>query len=263
MFRFLVPLALLATASSVHIRSASPRYKSAASDSQIKFAVENKYDDTGPGAKQPEYAYNTYSNLEDALVGYLNDPDTKLPDFEREKAIERLTNPKPFYPGQPIERFLPKTVEEYTGYNKQHESRPAYVEKKVPLYYPESEPRPGLSAYEDNGLSLFNKLDKKPSEPYRLHKIQAVKGSPLSIAHYTRDPDYEPRDEFSHPKYSYSYGVHDKDTGDSKSAHERREGDTVHGFYSFIDADGKQRVVHYTADEHQGFRATVQRTSHH
>ncbi|KAI8420609.1 hypothetical protein MSG28_007853 [Choristoneura fumiferana] len=52
----------------------------------------------------------------------------------------------------------------------------------------------------------------------------------------------------------------DKGTGDSKSAHETRDGGSVRGYYTFMDPDGKQRTVHYTADDKLGFRATVQRT---
>lgn len=44
-------------------------------------------------------------------------------------------------------------------------------------------------------------------------------------------------------------------TGDSKSQHETRSGDVVHGSYSLIDADGHKRTVEYTADDHNGFNA--------
>lgn len=52
----------------------------------------------------------------------------------------------------------------------------------------------------------------------------------------------------------------DRETGDSKSAHEIRDGESVKGYYTVMDADGKQRTVHYTANDKDGFRATVQRT---
>lgn len=52
----------------------------------------------------------------------------------------------------------------------------------------------------------------------------------------------------------------DHHTGDSKAAHETRDGGSVKGYYIVMDADGKQRTVHYTADDKQGFKATVQRT---
>ncbi|KAH9635091.1 hypothetical protein HF086_000812 [Spodoptera exigua] len=53
----------------------------------------------------------------------------------------------------------------------------------------------------------------------------------------------------------------DKNTGDSKTVQESRDGGTVKGYYSFIDADGKTRTVYYTADDKQGFRAKVQKTN--
>uniref|UniRef100_A0A2H1WQ24 SFRICE_017425 n=1 Tax=Spodoptera frugiperda TaxID=7108 RepID=A0A2H1WQ24_SPOFR len=55
--------------------------------------------------------------------------------------------------------------------------------------------------------------------------------------------------------------VCDKQTGDSKTVQESRDGGVVRGYYSFIDADGKTRTVHYTADDTQGFRANVQKTN--
>ena len=60
--------------------------------------------------------------------------------------------------------------------------------------------------------------------------------------------------------YDFSYSVHDGHTGDVKSQSESRKGDAVHGSYSLIDADGYQRTVEYTADDHNGFNAVVHRT---
>lgn len=264
MFRFLIPLILsIAAANSIQERASPYRLKYAvASESQLKFALENKYDDTGPGAKRPEYAYSTYKNLQDAIIAYLDDPDTKLPESEKAIAVQKLFKNPNYYPRQQIQRHYPKTVEEYTGYNAETE-RPVYkytIPEKKPAYYGEEE-NINLGNFEGNGLSLF-KIEKRP-EPLNLRKHQAIKGTPLSVAHYTREQEYEePHDQFNpHPKYTFSYGVHDKKTGDTKSAHETREGGTVHGYYSFLDADGKQRIVHYTADDKLGFRATVQRTN--
>lgn len=48
-------------------------------------------------------------------------------------------------------------------------------------------------------------------------------------------------------------------TGDSKSQHETRDGDVVHGSYSLIDSDGTKRTVDYTADPVNGFNAVVHR----
>ncbi|XP_055550563.1 cuticle protein 8-like [Wyeomyia smithii] len=60
-------------------------------------------------------------------------------------------------------------------------------------------------------------------------------------------------------EYHFSYSVHDDHTGDIKSQNEERHGDDVKGQYSLIDADGYQRIVDYTADEHNGFNAVVRR----
>ncbi|XP_053691798.1 larval cuticle protein A2B-like [Sabethes cyaneus] len=60
-------------------------------------------------------------------------------------------------------------------------------------------------------------------------------------------------------EYHFSYSVHDDHTGDIKSQSEERHGDDVKGQYSLIDADGYQRIVDYTADEHNGFNAVVRR----
>ncbi|KAG8229059.1 hypothetical protein J437_LFUL005692 [Ladona fulva] len=66
------------------------------------------------------------------------------------------------------------------------------------------------------------------------------------------DTEYDP-----HPQYSYSYGVQDALTGDSKSQHETRNGDVVQGQYSLIEPDGSRRTVDYTADPINGFNAVV------
>ncbi|XP_053672881.1 cuticle protein 7-like [Anopheles nili] len=59
--------------------------------------------------------------------------------------------------------------------------------------------------------------------------------------------------------YEFSYSVHDAHTGDVKSQHETRHGDQVQGQYSLLDADGHERIVDYTADDHNGFNAVVRR----
>ncbi|KAM7363286.1 larval cuticle protein A2B-like [Cochliomyia hominivorax] len=80
---------------------------------------------------------------------------------------------------------------------------------------------------------------------------------PVAQKIYTKTlEEYDP-----HPQYKFSYGVDDKLTGDSKTQHEERDGDVVHGQYSLIDADGYKRTVTYTADDHHGFNAVVHRES--
>ncbi|KAG7311168.1 hypothetical protein JYU34_002169 [Plutella xylostella] len=58
---------------------------------------------------------------------------------------------------------------------------------------------------------------------------------------------------------SFSYGVHDPHTGDVKSQHETRHGDSVVGQYSLLEADGSRRTVDYAADAHSGFNAVVRK----
>lgn len=68
------------------------------------------------------------------------------------------------------------------------------------------------------------------------------------------DTEYDP-----HPEYNFSYGVHDSLTGDAKTQQETRHGDVVEGSYSLVEADGTRRVVHYTADDVNGFNAVVEK----
>ncbi|XP_049855073.1 cuticle protein 18.6-like [Schistocerca gregaria] len=62
--------------------------------------------------------------------------------------------------------------------------------------------------------------------------------------------------------YRFDYAVRDGHTGDAKTQWEHRDGDTVRGAYSLVDADGTTRIVEYTADPHNGFRAEVKRLGH-
>lgn len=65
-----------------------------------------------------------------------------------------------------------------------------------------------------------------------------------------------------HPKYEFNYGVQDGHTGDHKSQHEIRDGDVVKGSYTVAEPDGTLRTVHYTADDHNGFNAIVEKSGH-
>lgn len=62
-----------------------------------------------------------------------------------------------------------------------------------------------------------------------------------------------------HDYTSFSYGVSDPHTGDVKSQHETRVGDSVVGQYSLLDSDGTKRTVDYAADAHSGFNAVVRK----
>ncbi|ALC43883.1 Cpr66Cb [Drosophila busckii] len=79
-------------------------------------------------------------------------------------------------------------------------------------------------------------------------------------AHHDEHVDY-----YAPPKYAFKYGVNDFHTGDVKSQHETRDGDTVKGQYSLVEPDGSIRTVDYTADKHNGFNAVVHKTApvHH
>lgn len=254
MLRYMVSLIFLLSSANSW-QNWTPKYEfphnkaQVASPSQVKFALESKYDDTGPGAKQPEFAYHTYKNLEDAVIAYLDDPDTKLPKHEREKAINKLIQ-LGYDTSQHTGRQFHK-LEHYKLLEK-----PVFKTLSIHSYFPT-----GAKTLDGNDVLDSYQAGKK-LEPFKFQKFQAVKGNPVSLAHYTRDPDLnQAHEQFdSHPKYKFSYGVHDKTTGDSKTVHESRDGGAVRGFYSFIDADGKTRTVHYTADDHQGFKANVQKT---
>ncbi|XP_048007027.1 uncharacterized protein LOC125242304 [Leguminivora glycinivorella] len=254
---------------------------SAATDSQIRFAIENKYDHTGPGAQGPEYAYKTYKHLDEAILAYMNDPDTHLPEHEKHRAIYHFTQPAYYPPSNSINhverlpRYQPKTVDEYTGYKPQPPQTPDIdfatynpqgIDHNVVTDYT------GWKPYEVTGhrkpIDDPSYYKPRPSEITLNYPKEHTKlgfktiNSEVRPVHakspaHLADPahEYDP-----HPQYSFSYGVHDKGTGDSKSAHETRDGGTVRGYYTFMDADGKQRTVHYTADDKRGFRANVQRT---
>ncbi|ENN81509.1 cuticle protein 7-like [Dendroctonus ponderosae] len=72
----------------------------------------------------------------------------------------------------------------------------------------------------------------------------------------------ESQDYYAPPKYEFNYGVQDPHTGDHKSQHEIRDGDVVKGSYTVAEPDGTLRTVHYTADDHNGFNAVVERSGH-
>ncbi|XP_067013162.2 cuticle protein 21-like [Anabrus simplex] len=81
--------------------------------------------------------------------------------------------------------------------------------------------------------------------------------APVAVAHAApvAVDTYDP-----HPQYSFSYGVQDAHTGDSKNQQETRDGDVVQGSYSLAESDGTIRTVEYTADPVNGFNAVVHKT---
>ncbi|XP_011136265.1 cuticle protein 19 [Harpegnathos saltator] len=97
--------------------------------------------------------------------------------------------------------------------------------------------------------------------------VHAVSASPVHVDDatldhglhgYKHDTDHD-HDYYSHPRYTFNYGVHDPHTGDVKTQHEVRDGDVVHGSYSVNEPDGSVRIVEYTADDHNGFNAVVKK----
>ncbi|KAM0726434.1 Cuticle protein 19 [Formica fusca] len=131
-----------------------------------------------------------------------------------------------------------------------------------------------LSGYNGHGLSYSDYTDVADeyvgSDGYVGYKVlptvavpvHAVSAAPLhvdaSLDHGYKHVEQE-HDYYSHPRYSFNYGVHDPHTGDVKTQHEVRDGDVVHGSYSVNEPDGSVRIVEYTADDHNGFNAVVKK----
>ncbi|RZC36480.1 Chitin bind 4 domain containing protein [Asbolus verrucosus] len=95
---------------------------------------------------------------------------------------------------------------------------------------------------------------------YSYHKFR---GPVSGQIHQILVPDhnqnrYHTVDYVAKPDYLYSYGVEDPETGNSQRHKEMRDGDAVIGEYKVLQADGVMRIVKYTADGQNGFRATIQ-----
>ncbi|KAJ0179791.1 hypothetical protein K1T71_004382 [Dendrolimus kikuchii] len=90
-----------------------------------------------------------------------------------------------------------------------------------------------------------------------VHHHEAVHSAGHQGHHEEHHVDY-----YAHPKYSFEYQVKDPHTHDEKSQHETRDGDVVKGYYSLHQPDGTVRIVHYTADKHSGFNASVKYEGH-
>lgn len=92
--------------------------------------------------------------------------------------------------------------------------------------------------------------------------VLGVAAAGLVPAAYVAHDDHH-GDTYSHPKYSFNYGVHDGLTGDVKSQSEHRDGGFVKGQYSLVEPDGSVRTVDYTADDVNGFNAVVSKSAPH
>ena len=116
----------------------------------------------------------------------------------------------------------------------------------------------------------YEHLQHHHEEPYYdHHQIERISLGEHEHHAYEHAEHHEDEhvDYFAPPKYAFKYGVNDFHTGDVKSQHETRDGDTVKGQYSLVEPDGSIRTVDYTADKHNGFNAVVHKTapveSHH
>lgn len=108
-----------------------------------------------------------------------------------------------------------------------------------------------------------------PLQTYAVPKVLAPIVSAPVVAHppvyqtpFYHTPVYkqsEPEPYDPNPEYSYSYGVNDPHTGDSKHAEETLQNGVVHGSYSLAEPDGTIRKVSYTADKVNGFNAVVEK----
>ncbi|XP_055317651.1 cuticle protein 7 [Sitodiplosis mosellana] len=104
--------------------------------------------------------------------------------------------------------------------------------------------------------------------PAVVHSAPVVHAAPYApvVAHaplIAKHVVHEPVDP--NPHYSFSYGVSDPHTGDNKHASETLVNGVVHGSYSLTEPDGTIRKVTYTADDHNGFNAVVEKAgvAHH
>ncbi|GBP52570.1 hypothetical protein EVAR_35759_1 [Eumeta japonica] len=164
--------------------------QSAATAAQIRFAEENKYDDTGPGAKEPQAAYKTFKTLEDALIAYLDDPDTKLPESEMIKAYKKLLSQKDYksYPKHQTQAIF------LTKYQNNHPNK--YYTSKIASVFPAIESKYSSPLRRAGDLEL--EVKDRP-RPFKLEKVKDA--SPVYA-------DEEKPEDDPDPEYTYSYGVH-------------------------------------------------------
>lgn len=102
-----------------------------------------------------------------------------------------------------------------------------------------------------------------PLQTYAIPKVLApIVSAPVVASPVYHTPVYkhvEPEPYDPNPEYSYSYGVNDPHTGDSKHAQESLKDGIVRGSYSLAEPDGTIRKVTYTADDFNGFNAVVEK----
>ncbi|XP_030380350.1 larval cuticle protein A2B [Scaptodrosophila lebanonensis] len=120
---------------------------------------------------------------------------------------------------------------------------------------------PGISYAAPNlltsSISLAPKVLAAPaiSTAVIQHAAPTLLASPgLAVAKVAVPEPYDPN-----PQYSFSYGVTDQKTGDSKQQSETLVNGVVQGSYSLAEPDGTIRKVTYTADKVNGFNAIVEK----
>jgi len=69
-------------------------------------------------------------------------------------------------------------------------------------------------------------------------------------------PEWKPLPE-EPANYEFKYDVNEPTTGDIKQQFEKAVDGVIKGQYWLIEADGSKRIVDYTADDKNGFQATV------
>lgn len=72
----------------------------------------------------------------------------------------------------------------------------------------------------------------------------------------TKAPEWQPEAE-KPANYEFQYEVNEPSTGDIKQQQEMAKDGVVKGQYWLIQPDGSKRIVDYTADDKNGFQATV------
>jgi hypothetical protein len=127
-------------------------------------------------------------------------------------------------------------------------------------------------------LAVIGLASARPGAPLLAQPAPVLRAAPLAYAAQPQFAGYAPAPLLKaavpvakavavaepydpNPQYNYGYSVSDALTGDSKTAHETRDGDVVKGQYSLVEPDGSIRTVTYTSDPVNGFNAVVERSA--
>ncbi|KAE8573255.1 adult-specific cuticular protein ACP-20 [Halyomorpha halys] len=97
---------------------------------------------------------------------------------------------------------------------------------------------------------------------YKVTILLCLVGAAFAQYGYYKGQEEHHVDYYAPPHYKFDYAVQDPHTYDDKKQEETREGDVVKGYYTLKDADGTERIVHYTADKKNGFNAVVEKKGH-